>query len=160
MATNTAHPPPVAEYLRYSPLLRIVIVAGVMLAMVLFALDSTIVNVAIPSMMGNLGATMDQVSWVSTAYMLANVVVLPLTGWLEAYFGRRNLLIFAVILFTASSLLCGVANSLELLVFFRVLQGIGGAPIMATGLSTLMEIYPPRKTGTVMAVAGIGIMVG
>lgn len=151
---------PVPEYMRYTPSARIVILIGVMIAMLLTSLDATIINVAIPSMMGNLGVTMTQVTWVSTAYMLANVIVLPLCGWLEANMGRRNLLIASVILFTVSSILCGMANSLGALILFRILQGLGAGPIMATGISTTMEVYPPAKTGVVMSTLGVGIMLG
>ena len=159
MSSTTASQP-LAEYTRYSPLRRIAVAAGILLGLLMFGLDMTIVNVAIPSMMGNLGVTIDQVNWVATGYMLAMVIVLPLTGWLEARCGRRRLLVSAVVLFTGSSLLCGLAHSLGVLVFFRILQGIGGAPLMATGLATLLDVFPPEQAGTASAVLGIGVMVG
>ena len=151
---------PCAEYTRYTPSQRAAILIGIMLGLILVALDSTIVNVAIPTMMGNLGTTMDQISWVSTGYMLTNVIFLPMTGWLEARFGRRRLLVFSTLMFTAASFLCGTATSLGLLVFYRILQGIGGAALMSTGLSTLLDTYPPKEAGIVSAVFGTGVMVG
>ena len=151
---------PRAEYLRYSPNQRIAVLLGVMLGLILVAVDATIINVAIPAMRGNLGVTMDQITWVSVGYMLANVVFLPLTGWLEARLGRRLLLVYSVITFTAASFLCGTASSLELLVLYRVLQGMGGAIIMSSGMAAMLEVFPPKKAGVVSAIAGIGVMVG
>ena len=151
---------PCAEYMRYTPSQRAAILIGTIIGLILVALDSTIVNVAVPAMMGNLGVTMDQVSWVSTGYMLTNVIFLPMTGWLEARFGRRKLLVCSIVIFTTASFLCGTANSLWLLVFYRILQGIGGATIMSTGLTTMLDVYPPKDAGIVAAVFGTGVMVG
>lgn len=151
---------PCAEYTRYTPSQRLAILIGVVLGMILVALDSTIVNVANPTMMGNLGVTMDQISWVSIGYMLTNVIFLPMTGWLEARYGRRKLLVLSLILFTVTSFLCGTATSLGLLVFYRVLQGMGGAALMSTGMATMLDVYPPERAGIVSAVFGIGVMVG
>ncbi len=130
------------------------------MGIILVALDSTIINVAIPTMMGNLGVTIDQISWVSIGYMLTNVIVLPMSGWLEARFGRRKLLVTSLITFTITSLLCGTATTLGLLIFYRILQGIGGAALMSTGLSTLLDVFPPERAGLVTALVGTGVMVG
>jgi MFS transporter, DHA2 family, multidrug resistance protein len=151
---------PTAEHLRYTPARRLAVTVGILIGLILVALDATIVNVAIPSMMGNLGVTMDQVEWVSTAYMLTNVIALPLCGWLEAVLGRRRLLIASVVLFTAASVLCGLATSFDFLIFARVLQGLGGAPLMATGMAAGLDAYPPQRAGQVSALVGIGVMVG
>jgi DHA2 family multidrug resistance protein len=151
---------PCAEYTRYTPNQRLAVLIGAMIGLILVTLDSTIVNVANPTMMGNLGVTMDQIGWVSTGYMLTNVIFLPLTGWLEARYGRRRLLVFSVVTFSAASFLCGTAASLGLLIFYRVLQGMGGAALMSTGLATMLDIYPPEDAGIVSAVFGTGVMVG
>src|SRR5213075_2986491 len=105
---------------------KYIIAATVTMAAVLELIDTSIVNVAIPHMMGNLGATLDEISWVSTGYIIANVIVIPISGWLSAYFGRKRYLTFSILLFVAASFFCGAAHSLGLLVFWRVVQGIGG----------------------------------
>ncbi|MCE5322336.1 DHA2 family efflux MFS transporter permease subunit [bacterium] len=150
----------IPEYMRYKPYQRLGVLIGIMLGLILVAIDATIINVAIPTMMGNLGATMDQITWVSIGYMLTNVIFLPMTGWLEARYGRRKLLVFSVITFTVTSFLCGTATSLGLLIFYRVLQGVGGAALMSTGMSTMLDVYPSEKAGIVSAVCGVGVMVG
>ena len=151
---------PCAEHLRYSSKQRIAVSLGVIIGLILVAVDATIINVAIPTMMGNLGVTMDQITWVSVGYMLATIIFLPLTGWLEARLGRRLLLVYSVIMFTAASFLCGTASSLELLVLYRVLQGMGGAIIMSSGIAAMLEVFPPEKAGVVSATAGVGVIVG
>lgn len=148
------------EYLDYSVATRWIVLAAVMLGTLLEVLDTSIVNVAIPDMMGNLGATLTQISWVSTGYIIANVIVLPLTGWLSAHFGRKRYLAGSMILFTAASVLCGTSRSLHELVFFRILQGAGGAALLSTAQATLMEIFPPKQLGMVQAIFGIGVLVG
>ncbi|MCC6442828.1 MAG: DHA2 family efflux MFS transporter permease subunit [Armatimonadetes bacterium] len=146
-----------AEHEDYTGIIRWIVTAAVLLGVILEILDVSIVNVAIPSMMGNLGATVDQVSWVSTGYIIANVIVLPLTGWLSAHFGRRRYLAGSMILFTAASFLCGTSRSLNELVLFRILQGAGGAALLSTAQATLFEIFPPRQIGMVQALFGIGV---
>ena len=148
------------QYAEYTTLTRWIVLIAVMLGTVLEVLDTSIVNVAIPDMMGNLGATLDQISWVSTGYIIANVIILPLTGWLSAFFGRRRYLAGSMILFTVASFCCGTAHSLNALVFFRILQGAGGAALLSTAQATIMEIFPPAQLGLVQAVFGIGVMVG
>ena len=138
--------------------MRWMVLFALMLGSILEALDTSIVNVAIPTMMGNFGATVDEINWVSTAYMISNVVILPLTGWLSAYFGRRNYLAGSIILFTISSFFCGISTSLNMLILFRVLQGVGGAALLSTAMATLLEIFPPEQQGMVLGVFGIGVM--
>src|SRR5262247_3658255 len=105
---------------------RYIIAVTVTLASVLEILDTSIVNVAIPHMMGTLGATLDQIAWVSTGYIVANVIVLPITGWLSAYFGRRRYFAGSIALFTIASFFCGSSHTLTELVTWRIVQGLGG----------------------------------
>ncbi|HEY6854448.1 MAG TPA: DHA2 family efflux MFS transporter permease subunit, partial [Gemmatimonadales bacterium] len=139
---------------------KYLIAITVSLASVLELLDTSIVNVAIPHMMGNLGATLDQIAWVSTGYIVANVIVLPITGWLSAYFGRRRYFAGSIALFTAASFLCGNAHSLTALVFWRIIQGLGGGALLSTSQAILYEEFPREEYGTAMAIFGVGVMVG
>jgi MFS transporter, DHA2 family, multidrug resistance protein len=139
---------------------RYIIAITVSLASVLELLDTSIVNVAIPHMMGNLGATLDQIAWVSTGYIVANVIVLPITGWLSAYFGRRRYFAGSIALFTIASFFCGNSHSLEALVFWRIIQGLGGGALLSTSQAILYEEFPREEYGTAMAIFGVGVMVG
>lgn len=139
---------------------RLIIAITVTLASMLELLDTSIVNVAIPHMMGTLGATLDEIAWVSTGYVVANVIVLPISGWLANYFGRRNYFACSILLFIGSSFFCGNATSLEGLVFWRILQGLGGGGLISTAQSTMYEVFPSKEVGTSMAIFGLGIMVG
>ena len=139
---------------------RYVIAFAVTLASVLELVDTSIVNVAIPHMMGNLGATLDEVAWVSTGYIVANVIVLPLTSWLSDRLGRRNYYTGSIILFTTASFFCGSARSLELLVFWRVVQGIGGGALISTAQAILFDVFPLQERSQAMAIFGMGVMVG
>ncbi len=151
---------PVDEFREYSGTARWIILLALMLGTLMQVIDTSIVNVAIPQMMGNLGATLEQIGWVSTGYIIANVIFLPLTGWLSSTFGRKRYLTVSVVVFTAASFLCGTAHSLPLLIFYRILQGAGGAALLSTAQATMMEIFPPHQLGMVQAIYGIGIMVG
>ena len=159
-AESLAAPAPRPEWMEYTRSNRITIMVALMLGSLMQMIDSSIVNVAIPTMQGNLGATLDQISWVATGYILANVITLPLTGWLSHLFGRRLYLAGSMVLFTLASLLCGMAGNLPMLIFARMLQGVGGAALMATAQATMMEIFPPTQLGMVQAIFGISIMVG
>lgn len=139
---------------------RFLIAITVTLAAVLELLDTSIVNVAVPHMMGSLGATLDQIAWVSTGYVVANVIVLPISGFLSNQLGRRNYFALSVLVFTLSSFACGNASTLEALVFWRIVQGLGGGGLLATAQATLYEVFPPKEAGTAMAIFGMGIMVG
>ncbi|MEN6546697.1 MAG: DHA2 family efflux MFS transporter permease subunit [Armatimonadia bacterium] len=156
--TPTAAPRP--EWMEYTSSNRITIMIALMMGTLMQMIDTSIVNVAVPTMQGNLGATLDQISWVATGYILANVITLPLTGWLSHLFGRRYYLAGSMALFTLASLFCGMAGNLPMLIFFRMLQGVGGAALMATAQATMMEIFPPAQLGMVQAVFGVGVMVG
>jgi len=132
----------------------------VMLGLIMAIIDSTIVNVALPDIGGNLGASIDEVSWVATGYILANVIVMPLNGWLTAYFGRKNFYAASLIVFTLASVLCGTATSIWQLVFYRVIQGIGGGALQPTAQAIMFETFPPERRGAAMAIFGLGAMVG
>src|SRR5215212_8011709 len=147
---------PAADKYKYKYLIAI----AVTLAAVLELIDTSIVNVAIPHMMGNLGATLDEISWVSTGYIIANVIVIPMSGWLSAYFGRKRYLTVSILLFVIASFFCGAATSLLGLVFWRVVQGIGGGALLSTAQSTLFESFPPEEVGIGQGMFGVGVMVG
>ena len=132
----------------------------VMLGMIMAIVDSTIVNVALNTIGGNLGASIDEVAWVTTGYILASVVVMPLNGWLTAYLGRKRFYAASLAIFTIASFLCGTARSIWVLVFYRVLQGIGGGALQPTAQAILFESYPPERRGQAMALFGLGAMVG
>ena len=139
---------------------KYVIAATVTMAAMLELIDTSIVNVAIPHMMGNLGATLDEIAWVSTSYIIANVIVIPMSGWLSAYFGRKRYFTGSILLFTVASFFCGSSHSLFALIFWRVIQGIGGGALLSTAQATLYESFPPEEAGTGMAIFGVGVMVG
>lgn len=138
---------------------RWLILAGLITAAILEVLDTTIVNVALQQMAGNLGATSEEIGWVSTGYILSNVVVLPMTAWLAGRFGRRRYLSGSIILFLIASLFCGASHGLGELVFWRILQGAGGAALLSTAQSTLREIFPREQQGTVQSIYVLGIIV-
>ena len=139
---------------------RLLIVVSVMLAVMLEIIDTSIVNVSIPSMMGNLGATIDEIDWVITSYIVANVIVIPLTGWMAARFGRKRYFVVSICIFTASSLMCGASQSVETLIFWRLVQGLGGGALVATSHAIIVETFPPSKQGVGQALFGMGAMVG
>ncbi len=139
---------------------KYIIAFTVTMAAMLELIDTSIVNVAIPHMMGNLGATLDEIAWVSTSYIIANVIVIPMSGWLSAYFGRKRYFTGSILLFTLASFFCGSSHSLFALIFWRVIQGIGGGALLSTAQATLYESFPPEEAGTGMAIFGVGVMVG
>jgi DHA2 family multidrug resistance protein len=132
----------------------------VMLGLIMAIIDTSIVNVALSNMAGNLGASIDEIGWVATGYILANVIVMPLNGWLTARFGRRNFYATCLVVFTVASFLCGTATSVWQLVFYRVIQGFGGGALQPTAQAILFESYPPEKRAGAMAIFGLGAMVG
>lgn len=123
-------------------------------------IDTSIVNVALPHIMGNLGADLDDASWVVTAYVFANVLVIPMTGWLSAYFGRRRYYIGSIILFVTASVLCGQSTSIWQLVAFRFIQGIGGGGLLPVSRVVMVESYPPEDLGLANAIFGMGVVTG
>ncbi len=139
---------------------RLWITLSVMLATIMQALDTTIANVALPHMQGAVGATQDQISWVLTSYIVAAAICMPLTGFVSARFGRKNVFVWSVIGFTVASMLCGAAQDLQQLVMFRLLQGVFGASLVPLSQSVLLDAYPKEKHGAAMAMWGVGVMVG
>jgi DHA2 family multidrug resistance protein len=136
-----------------------VIAATVLTGTIMAVLDSSVVNVALPSMSGSLGVTVEEITWVVTGYILAQVIVMPITAMLSGRFGRKNLYIFSVVLFTVSSMLCGVATTLPFMVAFRVLQGFGGGVLVTASQAILRETFPPEEQGMAMGLYGLGVVV-
>jgi DHA2 family multidrug resistance protein len=139
---------------------RLLIVFSVMLAVLLEIIDTSIVNTALPSMMGNLGATLDEIDWVITGYIISNVIVIPLTGWFAARFGRKRYFTVSILVFTSASLMCGLSPTVNALVFWRVVQGLGGGALLATSQAIMVETFPARQQGTGQAIFGFGAMIG
>ena len=134
------------------------IAVTVMLATFMEVLDTSIANVALPHIAGNLSASIDESTWVLTSYLISNAIVLPITGWLHTLFGRKSFYMTSVAIFTISSLLCGLAPSLFALIFFRVLQGIGGGGLQPTSQAILVESFQRRQQGMAMAAYGMGVV--
>lgn len=139
---------------------RAIITITAVLCALLEIIDTTIVNVALNDMQGNLGATISEVGWVITAYAIANVIIVPMTSWLSQQFGRRNYFAASIMLFTLSSFLCGNAHGIWELVFFRFMQGLGGGALLVTSQTIITETYPPEKRGMAQAIYGMGVIVG
>src|ERR1700753_1879835 len=137
-----------------------IITITVITASLLELIDTTIVNVALPNIQGNLGATLEDVAWVVTGYAVANVIILPMSGWLGSRFGRKNYFLTSIILFTIASFLCGNAHSLGELVAFRILQGVAGGGLISTAQAILVETWPREQIGTATALFGLGAVVG
>ncbi len=139
---------------------RALLTVGIMGAMIMQILDTTIANVALPHMQTSLGATVDTVTWVLTSYIVATAIALPATGWLSDRFGSRNLFLIAVGGFIIASMLCGIATSLEEMVIFRVFQGVFAAFINPLSQTSMLDINPPERAAKAMGVWGMGVMVG
>jgi DHA2 family multidrug resistance protein len=135
-----------------------IVTAAVMLATFMEILDTTVVNVSVPHMAGNLGATVEEGTWVVTSYLVSNAIILPMSGWLANRIGRRNMLLACLTGFTFTSVLCGMATSLDWLIFFRVLQGLTGGGLQPLAQAVLLETFPPKQHGTAMAAFGLGII--
>ena len=130
----------------------------VMLATFMEVLDTSVANVALPHIAGNLASTVDETTWVLTAYLVSNAIVLPLSGFFSTLFGRKRFYMTCVVIFTLSSMLCGVAPTLGTLIIFRILQGIGGGALQPVAQAILVESFPLRKRGMAMAVYGMGVV--
>jgi DHA2 family multidrug resistance protein len=135
------------------------IAAAVMSATFMEVLDTSVANVALPHIAGNLSASTEEATWVLTSYLIANAIVLPATSWLTTVFGRKKFLITCIIIFTAASALCGAATNIELLIIARILQGAGGGALQPIAQSVLLESFPPEKRGSAMALYGLGVVV-
>lgn len=149
-STKDWHPP------AHNPWL---IAVAVMTATFMEVLDTSVANVALPHIAGNLSVTTNEATWVLTSYLVSNAIVLPITGWLSLRFGRKRLLIVCIILFTMASILCGMATSLAFLIVARVMQGVGGGAMMPISQAVLLESFPPAKRGQAMAVFAMGVVV-
>lgn len=139
---------------------RVIITVTAIFCALLEIVDTTIVNVALNDMKGNLGATLNEVGWVITAYAIGNVIIVPMTSWLSAQFGRRNYFAASIMIFTVCSFLCGNAHGIWQLVFFRFLQGLGGGALLVTSQTIITESYPPEKRGMSQAIYGLGVIIG
>jgi DHA2 family multidrug resistance protein len=151
-AQTATHPLPAGQ--------RLIVTVGVMLAVLLQVLDTTIANVALPHMQASLSATQETINWVLTSYIIASAIALPMSGWLADRVGRKRLLVISVVGFTTASVLCAIATSLPEMVAFRAVQGVSGAFIVPLAQATLFDINPREKHGQAMALFGGGVMIG
>jgi MFS transporter, DHA2 family, multidrug resistance protein len=139
---------------------RTIITAALTLATLLEIVDVTIVNVALPNIQGNFGASVDEIAWIGTGYIIANVIVIPLTPWLQRRFGRKQYYAASILLFTAASVFCGLSGSLGELVFWRIIQGVGGGGLISTSQAILRETYPFEEQGKAAGIFSMGVIVG
>src|ERR1043166_7715788 len=144
-AQQAAHDEDVNQY-------RWLILLGLITAAIMEILDTTIINVALPQMAGNLGATREEIAWVATSYILATVVVLPMTAFFTATFGRKRYLTASILIFVGASFLCGTSRSLSELVVWRLVQGAGGAALLSTAQATLRQVFKKEEQGLVQAI--------
>ncbi|MFI5356836.1 MAG: DHA2 family efflux MFS transporter permease subunit [Opitutales bacterium] len=151
---------PVAARLADRNVLKWVIAITAALGAILEIIDTSIVNVALPDIQGNLGATLSEVGWVSTGYACANVIMIPLTAWLSERFGRKTYLLFSLAGFTGASVLCGLSGNLTMLILARVLQGLCGGGLLAKAQSILFETFPRAEQPAAQAIFGIGVIAG
>jgi DHA2 family multidrug resistance protein len=157
-----AQPPAVGERkdVTEKGLRLILIVAGVMAAALMQTLDSTITNVALPTIQGNLGASQDEGTWIVTSYTIAAIIIIPLTPWLQGRFGRRNYFLACIIGFTLASVFCGASGSLVELIVGRVVQGLFGGGLLATAQAILRDTFPPKQLGVSQGIFAIGAIMG
>jgi MFS transporter, DHA2 family, multidrug resistance protein len=139
---------------------RVIITITAIFCALLEIVDTTIVNVALNDMKGNLGATFTEIGWVITAYAIGNVIIVPMTSWLSQQFGRRNYFAASIIIFTVFSFLCGNATNIWELVLFRFVQGVGGGALLVTSQTIITESYPAEKRGMAQAIYGLGVIIG
>jgi DHA2 family multidrug resistance protein len=136
-----------------------IVATAVMFATFMEVLDTTVVNVSLPHIAGSLSASVDEATWVLTSYLVANAIILPMTGWLANYFGRKRMLQAAVFGFTAASFMCGMAQTLPMLIFFRIVQGATGGALQPLSQAVMLEAFAPQDRGKAMAFWGLGIVV-
>jgi MFS transporter, DHA2 family, multidrug resistance protein len=139
---------------------RLLVIIGVMAAALMQTLDSTITNVALPTIQGNLGASLDEGTWVVTSYVIAAIIVIPLTPWLQNRFGRKRYFLTSIAGFTLASIACGAAESLDVLVIARIVQGAFGGGLLATSQAILRETFPPKQLGASQAIFALGAIMG
>ena len=136
-----------------------IVAIAVMFGTFMEVLDTTVVNVSLPHIAGSLSATVDEATWALTSYLVANAIILPITGWLANYFGRKRLLMSAVVGFTTASVLCGLAPNLPVLIFFRIVQGATGGALQPLSQAVMLEAFAPQDRGKAMGFWGLGIVV-
>ncbi len=137
-----------------------VVAVSIAFGSLMATIDSSIVNVALPNIRGELGASIQEITWISTAYMIAMVLVMPLTGFLGGFFGQKRVYLTSMVLFVLGSALCGTARSLPALVFYRILQGFGGGALQPTQQAILRQTFPPEEQGIAMAMFAMVVMIG
>jgi DHA2 family multidrug resistance protein len=147
---------PVIEYGWRRAIVTLAVIAATMLEII----DTTIVNVALPNIQGNFGVNVDQGAWIVTGYIIANVIVIPITPWLQARFGRRSYYLASIGIFTVASIMCGLAGSFDQLVFWRLVQGLGGGGLISTSQAILRETYPIEEQGKAQGIFSLGVIVG
>ncbi len=136
------------------------VLMGSMAGVLMQALDTTIANVALPYMQGSLSASRDQITWVLTSYIVAAAIMTAPVGWIAARFGKKNFLIVSLTGFTVTSMMCGLAQTLDQMIIFRLAQGAFGAALGPLSQSVMLDMYPPQKRGNIMAIWGMGVMLG
>jgi DHA2 family multidrug resistance protein len=150
-ATTAPNRPPVNKWL---------VTVSITFGTLMGAIDASIVNVAVPHLMGALGSTVEQITWVTTGFVIATVMVMPLTGFLARLFGQKRVYMFCLFLFVVGSALCGMARTLPLLVVFRIIQGLGAGALQPTEQAILRQTFPPKEQGMAMAVFGMAVVLG
>ena len=158
-APQPVHAPPSASLVEHGPRLLLVVV-GVMLAALMQTIDITIVNVSLPTIQGNLGASIDEATWLVTGYVIANIIVIPITPWLQRRFGRKRYFMVSIAGFTVASVLCGMATTLPMLIAFRVIQGAFGGGLMSTAQVIMRDTFPPQALGTSQSIFSMGTVLG
>ncbi|HXN06671.1 MAG TPA: DHA2 family efflux MFS transporter permease subunit, partial [Nitrospiria bacterium] len=131
---------------------------SVMLGTFMEVLDATVANVSLPHIAGSLSASIDESTWILTSYLVSNAIVLPVSGWFSSLMGRKKFFLLCIFLFSVSSFLCGLAPSLNILVFFRILQGLGGGALQPVSQAILFDAFPREKQGIGMAIYGMGVV--
>ena len=152
--------PPASPGESYSLSRRVLILVTVVLGSTLYATTLLIASTLLPQMQGTMSATQDEIAWAMTFNILATAVATPMTGWLAARFGRRQTMTWSVFLFTVTTFLCGSADSLEALVFWRILQGALGAPVIPLSQTILLDSFPKRQQGLVTSIFGMAVVIG
>ncbi|MCJ7832908.1 MAG: MFS transporter, partial [Deltaproteobacteria bacterium] len=143
-----------------SPIQKWLIALSMMTGSLMVGINGSIVNVALPHMQGTLGASVEEIAWVPTGFILSSVIIMPIVAMLSSRFGRKRFLIFSIMLFAISSMLCGIAWDLNSLIIFRILQGIGGGPLMPLAQAILRETFPPKEQARAMGIYGFGVILG
>jgi MFS transporter, DHA2 family, multidrug resistance protein len=156
MSVDAAASPGVAP----EPVNKWIVTLSIAFGSLMAAIDASIVNVALPEIRGTVGATIEEITWVSTSYIIATVLVMPLTGFLGSFFGQKRVYVASLVLFVIGSALCGVARTLPMLVFFRAIQGFGAGALQPTQQAILRQTFPPKEQGMAMAMFAMVIMVG